>query len=56
MLDDTTTKTSPDMNKPLRQVDFTPDEDDGPLYAAGKKIYQQSVTGPFRRTDRKSVV
>ncbi|WP_047310178.1 4Fe-4S binding protein, partial [Rhodopseudomonas palustris] len=36
------------MNKPLRATDLQPD-DDGPLYTAQKKIYPQSVTGPFRR-------
>src|SRR6476646_11335543 len=36
------------MNKPLAPiaVDF---DDYGPLYAAGKKVYPQSVSGPFRR-------
>ena len=37
------------MNKPLAPiaVDF---EDYGPLYAARKKVYPQSVSGTFRRT------
>jgi len=36
------------MNKPLAPiaVDF---DDYGPLYAARKKVYPQSVSGPFRR-------
>ncbi|MBI5128163.1 MAG: cytochrome c oxidase accessory protein CcoG [Rhodopseudomonas palustris] len=37
------------MNKPLRDTELLPDDDGGPLYAAGKKIYPQSVSGSFRR-------
>src|SRR6186713_2433005 len=37
------------MNKPVNPNDLTSDDDYGPLYAARKKVYPQSVSGPFRR-------
>src|SRR6187401_2695025 len=36
------------MNKPVNPVDLQ-FEDDGPLYAAQKKVFPQSVSGTFRR-------
>ena len=36
------------MNKPVLPTDLEYD-DDGPLYAARKKVYPQSVSGTFRR-------
>ena len=36
------------MNKPFKAADLDYDED-GPLYAARKKVYPQSVSGTFRR-------
>ena len=36
------------MNKPERPADLQYD-DFGPLYAARKKVYPQSVSGTFRR-------
>ena len=36
------------MNKPVNPTDLQLD-DDGPLYAAQKKVYPQSVSGTFRR-------
>ena len=36
------------MNKPARPADLQHD-DFGPLYAARKKVYPQSVSGTFRR-------
>jgi len=37
------------MNMPVRPIDLDLDEDIGPLYVAGKKVYPQSVSGTFRR-------
>src|SRR6476619_2814957 len=37
------------MNKPVTPTDLQLD-DDGPLYAAQKKVYPQRVSGTFRRT------
>src|SRR4029079_2987686 len=36
------------MNKSATPIEL-PFEDDGPLYAARKKVYPQSVSGTFRR-------
>ena len=36
------------MNKTVNPNELT-SEDDGPLYAARKKVYPQSVSGTFRR-------
>ena len=36
------------MNKPVNTTELQL-EDDGPLYAAHKKVYPQSVSGTFRR-------
>ncbi|HWX60450.1 MAG TPA: cytochrome c oxidase accessory protein CcoG, partial [Bradyrhizobium sp.] len=36
------------MNPPVKPADLQFD-DDGPLYAARKKVYPQSVSGTFRR-------
>ncbi|WP_439405365.1 cytochrome c oxidase accessory protein CcoG [Bradyrhizobium sp. DASA03076] len=37
------------MNKAVNPKDLTSDDDYGPLYAARKKVYPQSVHGTFRR-------
>ncbi len=37
------------MNKTVNPNDLTSDDDNGPLYAAQKKVYPQSVSGTFRR-------
>ena len=37
------------MNKTVTHNEFTSDDDYGPLYAARKKVYPQSVSGTFRR-------
>jgi cytochrome c oxidase accessory protein FixG len=37
------------MNKTVNPSDLTSDDDNGPLYAARKKVYPQSVSGTFRR-------
>jgi len=37
------------MNKTVNPKDLTSDDHNGPLYAAQKKVYPQSVSGTFRR-------
>src|SRR3569833_2618620 len=37
------------MNQTVKPPDLQPVDDDGPLYAAHKKVYPQSVSGTFRR-------
>src|SRR5260370_28432491 len=44
----TDARSRPPMNQPARPIDVDFD-DYGPLYAARKKVYPQSVSGTFRR-------